>query len=220
MSKTINMASAIHDFFEHYLTSQRGLSPHTILAYRDTIKLLILFVAQHYRKSCTKITIEDFSSDTIKRFLDHLEKVRHNTVKTRNARLAAIHCFFRYCAIIDPRVLIHCQAILDVPFKRYNQAVFDYLERDEILSIFRYIDIQNTKGRRDNALLRLLYNTGMRAQELVDLNINHIRFTRPYYVRIHGKGHKERTCPVLKGKENSIVRARLFSILEFKKNYF
>jgi site-specific recombinase XerD len=122
--------------------------------------------------------------------------MRNNSVRTRNSRLAAIHAFFRYLATRDPRLIAPCQAILAVPFKRQAQPVFEYLGQEEVLHIFRYIDLQRPQGRRDDALLRLLYNTGMRAQELVDLDVNHIRFSRPHYMRIHGKGRKERTCPL------------------------
>jgi len=192
----INIASPIHGFFENHLVSQRGLSAHTVLAYRDTLKLFLQFVAQHYRKPCTEIMVEDLTREAVRQFLDHCEGVRKNSVRTRNSRLAAIHAFFRYLATTDPRFLAHAQGILAVPFKRHARPVMEYLEREEILDIFRHIDLQKSQGRRDDALLRLLYNTGMRAQELTDLNVNHVRFHRPYYVRIHGKGHKERTCPL------------------------
>jgi site-specific recombinase XerD len=196
MQKNNNIAAPIRDFFENYLLSQRGLSANTILAYRDTMKLFLQFSSEHYRKSCMRLTVEDLSADIIRKFLIHLEDVRNNTVRTRNLRLAAIHTFFRYLSIRDPCFLIDSQAVLNVSFKRQAQPVMDYLEREEILDIFEKIDVQTRLGRRDDAMLRLLYNTGMRAQELVDLNVNHIRFSRPHYVRIHGKGNKERTCPL------------------------
>ena len=196
MPKTINIASPVHGFFEQHLVSQRGLSSHTVLAYRDTIKLLLQFAVQYCEKTCTDLMVGDLTPHLVREFLNHLECIRNNSVRTRNARLAAIHSFFRYLATRDPRFLALCQAILAVPFKRHGQSVFEYLEQSEVLHIFRYIDLQTPQGRRDDALLRLLYNTGMRAQELVDLNVNHVRFSRPYYVRIHGKGHKERTCPI------------------------
>jgi len=196
MPKTINIAKPVHGFFEQHLVSQRGLSSHTVLAYRDTMKLLLQFAVQYCGKPCTDLMVGDLTPHLVREFLNHLECVRNNSVRTRNSRLAAIHSFFRYLATRDPRFLELCQAILAVPFKRQGQSVFEYLEQDEVLHIFRNIDLQAHQGRRDDALLRMLYNTGMRAQELVDLNVNHVRFSRPYYVRIHGKGHKERTCPI------------------------
>jgi len=196
MPKTISIASPVKGFFEQHLVSQRGLSSHTVLAYRDTMKLFLNFAVRHCNKPCTDLMIDDLDANLVHSFLDHLERIRNNSVRTRNSRLAAIHAFFRYLATRDPRFIALCQSIIAVPFKRHARFVFEYLEQDEILHIFRYIDLQTLRGRRDDALLRFLYNTGMRAQELVDLDVNHVRFSRPYYVRIHGKGHKERTCPI------------------------
>ena len=113
------------------------------------------------------------------------------------ARLAAIHAFFNYLAGIDPRHIAPAQTIVAVPFKRQSHRVAEYLERDEVLKIFASIDGRTWQGQRDDALLRLLYNTGMRVQELVDLDVSHLRFSHPYTVRIHGKG-RERTCPLWK----------------------
>lgn len=195
MGKT-DIATPIRGFFEQHLVSQRGLSGHTVLAYRDTMKLFLEFVCRQHRKACTALTLEDLTAGVVRDFLDHLERVRKNSVPTRNVRLAAIHAFFNYLASIDPRHMAQAQTILAVPFKRHSHRVADYLERDEVLKIFAHVDGRTLLGQRDDALLRLLYNTGMRVQELVDLNVNHLRFSRPCTVRIHGKGRKERTCPL------------------------
>jgi len=192
----IGIAVPIRNFFDQHLLSQRGLSPNTILAYRDTIKLFLEFASRHLKKSCTELAIEDLSSKLVCNFMSHLELTRKNSVPTRNARLAAIHSFFQYLATTDPRHIAHSQSILGVPFKRQAHRVPEYLEKNEIFKIFSEIDTRKSSGLRDDALLRLLYNTGMRAQELVDLNIGHLRFSRPHHVRIFGKGRKERTCPL------------------------
>ena len=203
MIKT-DLGTLIRSFFEQHLTAQRGLSQHTILAYRDTWKLFLQFACRRLRKACTKLALSDLTAVTLCRFLDYLEKERHNRVPTRNARLAAIHAFFQYLAGTDPRHLAHSQLILAVPFKRHAQRVPEYLEREEVLSIFGQISCATLLGQRDDALLRLLYNTGMRAQELVDLDVNDLRFSHPYYVRIRGKGQRERTCPVWKETLQSV----------------
>ncbi len=191
-----NLASHIQKFFEQHLISERALSSHTVLAYRDTLKLLLKFIAEHNRRSCVDLRVEDLKAETIRKFLTHLEQVRHNTVRTRNARLATIHAFFRYLASMDPRYLALCQTVLGISFKRQAYPVVGYLEREEVAHILRRIDHQNSNDRRDETVLRMLYNTGARAQELINLDVNHIRFSRPYLVNIHGKGHKERTCPL------------------------
>lgn len=191
-----NISVAIRKFFEQHLVAERGLSAHTVLAYRDTMKLFLKFAAEHHRKSCLDLTLDDLTAETVRQFLTYLERDRHNTMRTRNVRLAAIHSFFRYLASLDPRWFAYGQAVLEVPFKRCVHPVQNYLEREEVVSILRQIDFQKPHGLRDGALLRLLYNTGARAQELVDLDVHHVRFSRPYCVLIHGKGHKERTCPL------------------------
>jgi len=193
-----DLGTLIRNFFEQYLVSQRGFSGHTVLAYRDTWKFLLRFASRRHRKTCVGLALEDLKADTVRRFLDYLEQERHNTVSTRNSRLAAVHSFFQFVAETDPRYLAHCESILAVPFKRHAQRVPEYLERQEVLKIFAQINCRTPLGQRDDGLLRLLYNTGMRAQELVSLDVNHVRFSRPYHVRILGKGRKERTCPLWK----------------------
>jgi site-specific recombinase XerD len=190
------LAPLIRGFFDQHLVAQRGLSGNTVLAYRDAIKLLLLFAVRLLHKACTDLTLEDISADLVRRFLRHLEEDRRNSIPTRNLRLAAIHSFYRYLAIFDPRYMAHCQSILAVQFKRRPHRAAQYLEREEVQAIFKPIDCRTLLGQRDDALLRVLYNGGMRAQEVVDLNVNHVRFTRPYSVRIVGKGNKERVCPL------------------------
>jgi len=191
-----DLGTLLRNFFEQHLVAQRGLSAHTVLAYRDTWKLLLQFASRRHRKTCARLMLTDLKADTVSRFLDYLERERHNAVSTRNNRLAAVHAFFQYVAQTDPRDLAHCQSVLAVPFKRHAQRVPEYLERKEVLKIFAQINCRTPLGRRDDGLLRLLYNTGMRAHELVSLDVNHVRFSRPYHVRILGKGRKERTCPL------------------------
>lgn len=195
MTKT-DIATFIRGFFDQHLLSQRGLSGYTVLAYRDTLKLFLEFICRRHRKTTTMLTLENLTADAVRSFMDHLERERKNSVPTRNARLAAIHAFFNYLASIDPRHLAQAQSILAVPFKRQSHRVAEYLEREEILKVFAAIDARTLRGQRDDALLRLLYNTGMRVQELVDLDANHLRFSRPCSVRIFGKQRKERTCPL------------------------
>lgn len=191
-----DFAALIRGFFDQHLVSQRGLSGHTVLSYRDTFKLLLEFACRQPRRNVTDLALDDVTPELVRRFLSHLEDDRGNSVVTRNLRLAAIHSFFRYLATVDPRHLTHCRSIVDVPFKRRPHRVAQYLERDEVQEVFRKIDCGTSLGQRDDALLRMLYNTGMRAQELVDLDVRHVRFTRPFTVLIYGKGRKERICPL------------------------
>ena len=191
-----DLASDIRGFFQEHLISQRGLSGNTVLAYRDALKLFLAFACRLHQTTATKLTLDELSDDAVRRFLHHLEQDRHNSASTRNDRLAAIHSFFRYLSTLDPSCIQHCQLILAVPFKRCPHRVPNFLEREEVQQIFRQIDCQTPLGRRDDALLRIMCNSGMRAQEVVDLDVNHLRFTRPYTVLIHGKGSRQRVCPL------------------------
>ena len=205
MFKT-DLPAEIRGFFEQYLVAQRGVSAHTVLGYRDAIKLFLQFASDHHHKSIVDLTMEDLGADTVRAFLNYLEQVRKNSVRTRNVRLAAIRSFFQYLSITDPRHLATCRLILAIPLKRTGYRVPEYLLRNEIQSIFAGIDTHNLSGQRDDALLRLLYNTGMRAQELVDLDVQHLRLSRPFNILIHGKGKKERTCPLWKETVDAIRR--------------
>jgi integrase/recombinase XerD len=191
-----NIALPIRRFFEQHLVAERGLSQHTILSYRDTLKLLLTFATKLLRKHCEELTIEELSADLVRKFLADLEKTRRNSVRTRNARLAAIHAFFRYLATVDPRLLARSQSVLGIPFKRYVRPVLGYMQQEEVINILGQINRDARFGRRDDAILRVLYNTGARAQEIVNIDVPDIRFSRPYLVHLHGKGHKERTCPL------------------------
>jgi len=191
-----DLPALIRGFFDQHLVSQRGLSGHTVLSYRDTFKLLLQFAADDEHKRVTELALADLTAGLVQRFLRHLEEDRHNGIVTRNLRLAAIHSFFRYLSVVDPRHLSHTHANIAVPFKRRPHRVAQYLEKDEVQEVFRQIDCRTLFGQRDDALLRMLYNTGMRAQELVDLDVRHVRLSRPSNVLIFGKGRKERVCPL------------------------
>jgi integrase/recombinase XerD len=191
-----NAAAPIRRFFEERLTAERALSRHTILAYRDALRLFLVFAAKQRRKECVDLSIEDLTPELVRRFLDHLEKDRGNTARSRNARLAALHAFFRYLATLDPRWMFQSRGVLEIPFKRHAARVVEYLERDEVAHVFRHLDPHGRHGLRDLAVLRMLYNTGARAEELMSMDINQVRFAGPQSVLIKGKGYKERTCPL------------------------
>lgn len=196
----------VQGFFGDYLTHQRSLSPNTILSYRDALKLLLVFSAAHHRKSVSHLGFADVDADTILAFLNHLETHRGCSARTRNTRLAAIHTFFRYVAAHEPRVLNLCQQIAMIPVKRTQQSPPTYLEYDEVVHIIETIDDSTPLGRRDRLLLRLLFETGARAQELASLRTSSFRLAPPYQVHILGKGQKERICPVRNGTARLVRR--------------
>jgi len=187
---------ALRGFFSNYLPKLRGMSPHTILSYRDSFKLLLGFLIQQKNIAATDLEIEDIGSAEVIAFLDHLESNRKNSIGTRNIRLSAIHSFFRCLAAVYPDYLDQSQRILSIPFKRMSTRIIEYLEFDEVLAVFKVIDRSTFDGRRDYALLKLMFNTGARVQEVVDLKANDLQLSRPFSIHIFGKGRKERICPI------------------------
>ena len=190
------IAPLIQAFFQHFLVAQRGLSPHTIAAYRDSIKLFLNFAAGRLQKPVDKLTVEDFHDKLVVAFLDNLETSRGNSTRTRNARLAALHALFRYIAGQQPEAMARCQQICALPAKRTTHNTIEYLEDNEIRAVLGSVDQSSRNALRDYALLLFLYNTGARAQEVVDLRIDKLRFEAPYQVKLLGKGRKERACPL------------------------
>ena len=191
-----SLARSLRRFFGDHMPRARGLSPHTVLSYRDAFALLLQFLAA--RKGCDVVTLDlpDLEPDGVIAFLEHLETVRLNCVATRNARLAAIHAFARFVAAQHPEHLEICQRLLAVPFKRAWVRVVDYLEEDEIAAMLAAADRTTAAGRRDYALMLVMFNTGARVQEILDVRPRDLQLVRPFQVRICGKGRKERTCPI------------------------
>jgi integrase/recombinase XerD len=189
------LSAAVKGFLGIYLPHQRACSSHTILSYRDTLKLLLRFVAGTKHK-LTALTVEHLSPQVIAAFLDHLENKRGNQATTRNVRLTAIHSFFEYLGREHPEHLLHAHRVLSVPFKRTAQRTVDYLEADELRQILQMVDRSTQMGRRDYLLLTLLFNTGARVQEVVSLNTTDLRLVPPPSVKFFGKGKKERICPL------------------------
>ena len=191
-----DLARALRAFFADHLPRVRGASPHTIRSYRDSLVLLLRFVAARSQRSVTRLDLEDLGPQPVLAFLQHLETDRHNSAATRNVRLAAVHAFFRYCAMEHPARLDHCQRVLAVPFKRTVSRPVEYLEHGEIEAVLGAVDRRAADGRRDYALLATMFNTGARVQEIVVLNVADLRLDAPAQVRLHGKGRKERVCPL------------------------
>ena len=184
-------------FFEEYLTAQRGVSPHTLRSYRDALLLLLQFAARDSKRPIERLEIADLTCERIIRFLASLEAERHNGIATRNARLGAIHVFARFMASHHPEQLGLLQRIIGLPFKRGAQALpIEYLERSEIEAVLNSIDRTTGAGRRDYALFALMFNTGARVQEVLNLRRRDVRLDAPCQVRLYGKGSKLRLCPI------------------------
>lgn len=190
------LGKALRTFFSDYLPQMRGMSLHTILSYRDSIKLLIQYLVQKKKIPVSKLSMEHLGPEDIVDFLRYLEKVRRNGSGTRNIRLSAIHSFFRYLASVSPPHLEQCQRILSIPFKRMSTRLIEYLEFDEIMDVLESIERFKPGAQRDYALLLLMFNTGARVQEIVDLKVGDLDLSKPCKIHIFGKGRKERVCPI------------------------
>jgi site-specific recombinase XerD len=191
-----SLPALLRGFFEDYLAAQRDVSPNTIFAYRDSIKLFLRFAARRSGRQVIRLRLTDLGPTTVLSFLDHLEVERRNCVATRNCRLVAVHRFFGYVAEIDPRHAELCRRVLDIPVKKTASSAMTYLDRDEVKALLAAPSLAHRLARRDIALLTLLYNTGARASETVALNVKDVRFEPPTQVHISGKGRKERACPL------------------------
>ncbi len=190
------LAVLLKDFFENHLSKLCGMSPHTIYSYRDSMVLLLRFLASNKNRPVSSLDLNDLGPQEIHSFLIYVEKERNNTVSTRNNRLSAVHSFFRFVAVQHPDRLEHVQRILGIPFKKTNSRPIDYLEYDEIKKILSVIDRTTSKGRRDYVLLSTMFNTGARVQEILNLRACDLQLTKPFQVRLPGKGRKQRCCPI------------------------
>lgn len=196
MKEADNIAPFLTRFFHDYLMSERNLSQNTILSYRDTIKLFLLFMQSQTKKSCTKLSLYDITPTRILQFLNFLEQKRGNSIRSRNHRLAALRSFFEYVSRTEPGHAEICRQITSVPIKKANRALVDYLELEEITEILNQIDPSRPAGLRDYALLLFLYNAGARVEEASQLRFSWLILTKPYRVSILGKGKKWRVCPL------------------------
>lgn len=194
---SLELAQLIQRFFEEYLPGLRGMSTHTIHSYRDALVLFLRFVATETRRGIEMLEIADLTSTRVESFLLSLERQRHNGISTRNTRLAALHTFARFVVFRQPQRLAQFQAILNVPFKRgARETPIEYFDSRELDALFKSIDRTSPRGIRDYALFALMFNTGARVQEILNLTVQDLRLASPYQVRLYGKGNRVRLCPL------------------------
>jgi site-specific recombinase XerD len=194
--KTDTLPSLLQAFFHGWMGHQRNLSPQTVTSYRDAWRLFLRFVSRHLGRPVTALKLEDLAEVEVLAFLQHIESTRSVSIGTRNCRLAAIRSFFRFVAEREPATSSQCAAILRIPTKKASSRDLCYLDEEEVAAILRQPDRSTPEGQRDHALLSLLYNTGARIQEALDLRPLDVRLKAPAQVRLIGKGRKERVCPI------------------------
>jgi len=194
--KSISLADLLHAFFHEWMGKQKNLSRHTVYSYRDTWKLFLRFAAERTRHQIADLSLRDLQAVDVLAFLEHMEKTRKVSIGTRNCRLAAIHSFFAFVAHREPLAIAQCAEIARIPVKKRTRPAMCYMDADEIAAILREPDRSSLEGQRDHALLALLYNTGARIQEALDVRPRSIRFESPAQVELLGKGSKTRVCPL------------------------
>jgi integrase/recombinase XerD len=193
---TPTLGTLVHSFFVDHLQAQKGLCLASVRSYRDAVRLFLGFVAREARRPITRLSPLDLTDERVQQFLQHLEQERHNHIRTRNQRLAALHTFFEYLAQRMPEMLGICERVAAIPVKRVAPPETHFLDRDEVSTLLRGVPATGRHAARDRALLLFLYNTGARAQEVAELRVRDLDLEPPPRVRLHGKGDKWRICPL------------------------
>ncbi len=200
----LSLGPTLQAFFEDHLKVQKGLRPTSIKSYRDVLRLFLLFVATDTNRKITKLSLSDLTFDRVLRFLKHLEAKRHNHIRTRNQRLAALNTFYEYITTRVPEMLAEAERVAAIPIKRTSPPATYFLERDEIDGLFAGLPSKGQLSLRDKTLLLFLYNTGARVQEVAELCVQNLEIRPNPIVHLHGKGDKWRICPLWRETANLI----------------
>ncbi len=193
--KPPSFASLIQQFFTEYLVAQRSVSPRTVACYRDALMLFLDFASQRLKKAPTSLKLNDIQPNIILAFLDHLERDRHNAVRSRNLRLTALRAFLKFAGRRDVDSLHVVERALAVPMKRFERPMLGFLTREEMLAVLGQPGDTWT-SRRDHLLLAMLYNTGARVSEIIGVRVVDVILDGGACVHLHGKGRKQRSIPL------------------------
>jgi integrase/recombinase XerD len=193
------LATTLQTFFTDRLIRQRQASPHTLAAYRDTLRLLLVFTSTRRGVEPSKLDIDDLDAPLVAAFLDHLERQRENGVRTRNARLAAIRSLFRYAALRHPEHAAVIERVLAIPPKRFERRLVTFLTEPELAALLCAPAPSTWTGRRDRALFGLAAQTGLRASELIGLCCSDVHLGAGAHISCMGKGRKLRITPLTSG---------------------
>ena len=192
-----NFQQLLSNFLLNDLPIVHNQSKNTITSYRDTYIQLIKFMIDVKNVKSNKIQVDDLTNEVIIDFLNWIEKEKGNSISTRNQRLAAIHSLFQYIQMQVPEYMFQCQQIIGIPYKKAEKKTIGYLDEEKTKKLLSSPDISTKKGRRDQTLLSLLYDSGARVQELADLTVGDIRLDTPAQVKLTGKGRKTRSVPLM-----------------------
>ncbi len=190
------LGATLQAFFTDRLLRERHASPQTVAAYRDTWRLLLAFATKRTGKPPSALDLDDVDMALVCAFLDHLEHDRANSVRTRNARLSAIHSLFRYAALRHPEHTDTIARVLAIMSKRFERAIVDFLSEAEVEALLAAPDRTTRTGRRDQALLLVAVQTGLRISELIGLRRADVHLGAGAHLVCHGKGRKDRITPL------------------------
>ena len=190
------IAPTLQSFFTDRLAKQRRVSPRTVASYRDSLKLLVVFVHTRTGKKPSALDWDDLDAETISAFLEHLEVDRHNSARTRNLRLTAIRSLLTYASLRHPEHAAVIQRVLAIPAKRFDKPIVSFLTEAEINALLAAPDQTRWEGRRDRALLLVAAQTGLRVTELTGLDCGDVSLGTGANVRCNGKGRKHRAVPL------------------------
>jgi len=204
--KPTDFAYYLSSFFTKYLPTECGLSPNTVSSYRDTFVLLLGYLRDEKGVRIERLQLKGFHKDLVRDFLNWIETGRHCSVATRNVRLTAIHSFFRYLQFEYPDFLLEWQKILDIPVKKTERGTLTYMTLEGIKLLLQMPDRHTKSGRRDVALLSLMYDTGARVQEIADLTPSMVRLSAPSTIKLVGKGKKARIVPLMEKQADILSR--------------
>jgi len=220
--KPTDFARHLSSFLGSHLPGIRNVSANTIFSYRDTYRLLLVYCERYRGIKIERLSLAELTEDIIIGFLEWVQQERKCCIATRNQRLAAIHALFRYIQAEAPANLAKSQSILAIPLKKCPKPVVQFLSPEVVRLILEQPDKNTYSGRRDLSILGLLYDTGARVQELVDLTVRNVRLDKPSIITLTGKGRKERHVPLMTNtveliaryiKENELIQRGLNSYL-------
>lgn len=194
--KTSDYADLVSSYFKKYLAGTKNVSINTIHSYRDTFVIFNEYLEKERGFKLEKTCFGDLSRDIVLDFLNYLETIRGYSISSRNQRLATIKSFMRYVQVECPDEMALCQNILSIECKKTSKPIIQYLSNSQTDILMEQPDISTPKGRRDLALILLLYDSAARVQELCDLKVCNIRVDAPAVVRLFGKGRKNREVPI------------------------
>jgi site-specific recombinase XerD len=194
--ETTDFAKYLSDFLSKYIAGERNYSSNTIASYKDTFVQFITFMKEQKNIAVSKLTLKSITKEVVVDFLDWVQKTRHCCNATRNYRLAALRSFFTYLQYENPERMYEWQKIMSINTKRHDKKCFNYLTVDGIKLLLEQPDLSTRNGRRNLALLALMYDSGARVQEMINLTPSAIRLDKPQTVTLFGKGRKARIVPL------------------------